>query len=78
MHNRMLARVVRAPVLFFDSNPVGRILNRFTKDTHFMDDMLPMTLFDFIMSFFMVLGSVITVLAVNPWVTLRYALHRAL
>ncbi|CAM9672778.1 unnamed protein product, partial [Sphacelaria rigidula] len=70
IHDRMLARVVRAPVLFFDSNPVGRILNRFTKDTHFMDDMLPMTLFDFIMPFFMVLGSVVTVLVANPWVTL--------
>ncbi|CAM9207978.1 unnamed protein product, partial [Sphacelaria rigidula] len=68
-HDRMLARVVRSPILFFDSNPVGRILNRFTKDTHFMDDMLPMTLFDFLMSFFMVLGSVTLVLAVNPWMS---------
>ena len=29
LHNDMLRCVLRAPVLFFDSNPVGRILNRY-------------------------------------------------
>ncbi|CAN0455405.1 unnamed protein product, partial [Ascophyllum nodosum] len=70
LHDRMLKRVIRAPILFFDSNPVGRILNRFTKDMHFMDDMLPMTLYDFVMCTFMVLGSTIIVFYVNAWVIL--------
>ena len=29
----MLRRVTRAPMLFFTSNPAGRIVNRFSKDT---------------------------------------------
>lgn len=29
LHDRMLTRLLRAPCLFFDSNPVGRILNRY-------------------------------------------------
>ena len=33
------AAVLRAPILFFDSNPLGRILNRFSKDMGFLDDM---------------------------------------
>ncbi|CAM9423380.1 unnamed protein product, partial [Choristocarpus tenellus] len=70
LHKRMLNRILRAPVIFFDSNPVGRILNRFTKDTHLMDDMLPMTVFDFIICTFMVTGSTILILVVNPWVIL--------
>ncbi|CBN77890.1 multidrug resistance-associated protein-like protein [Ectocarpus siliculosus] len=70
LHNRMLKRVVRAPVLFFDSNPVGRILNRFTKDVHFMDDLLPMTLYDCIMCGFMVMGNTLIIFFVNPWVVL--------
>ncbi|CAM9967371.1 unnamed protein product, partial [Ectocarpus sp. 12 AP-2014] len=70
LHNRMLKRVVRAPVLFFDSNPVGRILNRFTKDMHFMDDLLPMTLYDFIICSFMVTGGTLIIFFVNPWVVL--------
>ncbi|CAM9767000.1 unnamed protein product, partial [Ectocarpus sp. 12 AP-2014] len=70
LHNRMLKRVVRAPVLFFDSNPVGRILNRFTKDIHFMDDLLPMTVYDCVMCSFMVTGNTLIIFFVNPWVVL--------
>ena len=31
LHNRMLARVLRAPASFFDSRPAGRIINRYTR-----------------------------------------------
>jgi ABC-type multidrug transport system fused ATPase/permease subunit len=47
LHNNMLRCIVRAPLQFFDSNPVGRIINRFAKDIGFADDNLPMTLYDF-------------------------------
>ena len=32
LHDRMLARVVAAPLAFFTANPIGRLLNRFSKD----------------------------------------------
>ena len=41
LHNSMLGGILKAPVLFFDTNPAGRILNRFSKDTECMDEMLP-------------------------------------
>ena len=41
LHNRMFASILRAPILFFDTNPIGRVLNRFSKDTGFLDDLLP-------------------------------------
>ena len=41
LHNQMTKAIMKAPVLFFDTNPVGRILNRFSKDIGCMDDMLP-------------------------------------
>lgn len=31
IHHRSLTALVRAPVTFFDTTPVGRILNRFSK-----------------------------------------------
>ena len=37
----MLERVTRAPTLFFDANPLGRIINRFSKDTAATDSSLP-------------------------------------
>jgi ATP-binding cassette subfamily C (CFTR/MRP) protein 4 len=70
LHNRMLERVVRAPVSFFDLNSSGIILNRFAKDIAYMDDMLPMTVYDFITCLFMVLGTIILVVVVNFWVVL--------
>ncbi|XP_020936935.1 multidrug resistance-associated protein 4-like isoform X3 [Sus scrofa] len=48
LHKQMLESVLRAPVLFFDRNPTGRILNRFSKDTGHMDDLLPQIFQDFV------------------------------
>ena len=41
MHNQMTEKVLRASVLFFDSNPIGRITTRFAKDLVVLDLMLP-------------------------------------
>ncbi|OWF39711.1 multidrug resistance-associated protein 5-like [Mizuhopecten yessoensis] len=41
LHNRALANIMKAPMLFFDSNPAGRILNRFSQDLDESDVFLP-------------------------------------
>ena len=41
LHNKMVTCVLQAPVLFFDTNPAGRILNRFSKDIGVIDELLP-------------------------------------
>lgn len=41
LHNLMLSRVVHSPLSFFDSNPLGRILNRFSTDVAVADIPLP-------------------------------------
>lgn len=46
IHNLVAARVLRAPLSFFHTNPAGRILNRFSKDQGHIDDQLPMAMFD--------------------------------
>ena len=33
LHGALLRRVLHAPVSFFDTTPVGRIIQRFSKDT---------------------------------------------
>ncbi|KAH3867978.1 hypothetical protein DPMN_031114 [Dreissena polymorpha] len=40
-HNRMLYSVLRSPMAFFDTVPVGRILNRFSSDVDMLDNRFP-------------------------------------
>ncbi|KAI4552348.1 hypothetical protein MJT46_016999 [Ovis ammon polii x Ovis aries] len=44
LHRRLLGRVLMAPVTFFDSTPMGRVLNRFSSDVACADDSLPFIL----------------------------------
>jgi len=48
LHRRMFDAVMRAPIYFFDTHPVGRILGRFSSDTSYLDSLIPETFFDFL------------------------------
>ena len=41
MHNNMLDKVLRSPMSFFDTTPLGRIVNRFARDVDVCDNALP-------------------------------------
>ncbi|XP_055398764.1 ATP-binding cassette sub-family C member 4-like [Bubalus kerabau] len=70
LHNKMLKSILRVPVLFFDRNPAGRILNRFSKDIGYMDDVLPSSFQKFIQTFLQVIGVVVVVVVVIPWIAI--------
>uniref|UniRef100_UPI00398F2F2F ATP-binding cassette sub-family C member 4 n=1 Tax=Pristiophorus japonicus TaxID=55135 RepID=UPI00398F2F2F len=70
LHNRMFTSIIRAPVLFFDRNPIGRILNRFSKDIGHLDDLLPYTCMDFLQTFLQILGVIAVAVSVIPWILL--------
>ncbi|KER18383.1 hypothetical protein T265_16095, partial [Opisthorchis viverrini] len=41
LHQKLLSHVLRAPMSFFDRNPMGRILNRFSNDMDQLDHKIP-------------------------------------
>ncbi|KAE8278604.1 Multidrug resistance-associated protein 4 [Larimichthys crocea] len=68
LHNRMFTAILRTPVRFFDINPIGRVLNRFSKDIGQLDSNLPWTFVDFIQVFLQILGVVCVSVSVIPWI----------
>jgi ATP-binding cassette subfamily C (CFTR/MRP) protein 4 len=66
LHDAMTRSVLRSKIEFFDVNPIGRILNRFSGDVGSNDDQLPTTLFDFLVVLFLVLGALISAVSVIP------------
>uniref|UniRef100_A0AAQ5ZXT7 Multidrug resistance-associated protein 4 n=1 Tax=Amphiprion ocellaris TaxID=80972 RepID=A0AAQ5ZXT7_AMPOC len=68
LHNRMFSSVVHTPIHFFDVNPIGRILNRFSKDISQVDSLLPITFVDFYQLILQNAGVVAVATAIIPLV----------
>ncbi|KAI0564144.1 ABC transporter [Gracilaria domingensis] len=41
LHDKMVKSVLRAPLTFFDTTPIGRIISRFSRDVQTLDELLP-------------------------------------
>ncbi|CAH1958892.1 unnamed protein product [Acanthoscelides obtectus] len=67
LHNNMFARICNATMLFFNKNPAGRILNRFSKDIGCIDETLPNVLIDTIQIACNVIAINIVIATVNMW-----------
>nr|XP_046259914.1 ATP-binding cassette sub-family C member 4-like isoform X1 [Scatophagus argus] len=73
LHNGMFDAILRTPVHFFDINPTGRILNRFSKDIGYLDSVLPWTFVDFIQVFLQVIGVIAVSAIIIPWILIPVA-----
>lgn len=57
MHNMAFLKLIRSPSWFFDINPVGRILSRFSKDFEIIDQILIDIIGQFLNLIFNVFGT---------------------
>ena len=65
-HKKMLDKIIKSTVLFFDSNPVGQIVNRFSSDMGVLDRFIPLAIIDLTNMTFSVGSIIITVAIINP------------
>lgn len=61
LHHQMLISVVRAPMSFFETTPLGRIINRFSNDINKVDQVLGRTFVQFFSNTIKVLFTLIVI-----------------
>ncbi|XP_069620953.1 cystic fibrosis transmembrane conductance regulator [Ranitomeya imitator] len=70
LHQKMLNAILHTPMSTFNTMRTGRILNRFSKDIAILDDLLPLTMFDFIQLVLIVIGAITVVSILEPYIFL--------
>uniref|UniRef100_A0A8D0A2U8 ATP-binding cassette, sub-family C (CFTR/MRP), member 3 n=1 Tax=Sander lucioperca TaxID=283035 RepID=A0A8D0A2U8_SANLU len=66
LHHDLLTNKFHTPQSFFDTTPIGRIINRFSKDIYVIDEALPATVLMFLATFFVSLSTMIVIIASTP------------
>ena len=68
LHESMMSSVMRSTMQFFESTPIGRILNRFSKDLNSVEFPLPISLKDFLFCLLDAINILVMISISTPWV----------
>lgn len=66
LFREFLSGILAAPMFFFDVTPLGRVINRFSKDVYTIDEQLPQTVRWYLQSLAKVIGAILYVCCVSP------------
>ncbi|XP_071329266.1 ATP-binding cassette sub-family C member 3 isoform X2 [Trachinotus anak] len=66
LHHNLLTNKLHTPQSFFDTTPIGRVINRFSKDIYVIDEALPATVLMFLGTFFVSLSTMIVIVSSTP------------
>ena len=67
LHLAILENGLKSPMSFYDSTPIGRIINRFAKDIDVVDTVMPYNLDFFLYSWLAVLSTLGVIAYSTPW-----------
>ena len=76
LHNILIAHVFRAPVnLFFDVTPIGKILNRFSKDMAVIDEQIYYSLGGFMVCLWQAIACLVVAMTAVPLISAVIAVY---
>ncbi|KAF9112068.1 hypothetical protein BGX27_004016 [Mortierella sp. AM989] len=66
LHERLLSKLLRLPMSFFDTTPLGRVVNRFSSDIFSVDELTPWNIISLFMCGTSVLGTIVVIATTTP------------
>lgn len=66
LHHGLLVNIMHLPMQFFETTPLGRIVNRFSRDINSVDDKIPRALGMFLRTFLTTLGTIVIISYSTP------------
>lgn len=66
LHFNLLENKFHTPTSFFDTTPLGRIINRFSRDIYVIDEALPSTVLMFLGTLFASFSTIIVIISSTP------------
>ena len=73
LHRRAITSTMYAPMRFFETTPLGRIMNRFAKDIDTIDDTISESLRMFLMTCSNIVGPIVLIAVIIPWFLIAVA-----
>ncbi|XP_036402430.1 canalicular multispecific organic anion transporter 1-like [Megalops cyprinoides] len=69
LHSRLLSNVLRAPMVFFDTTPSGRVISRFAKEIFTVDELIPVSFRSWMLNLVEVFGTLFIICLAAPLFT---------
>lgn len=70
LHSKLLNNMLRVPMVFFDTTPIGRVVNRFAKDIFTIDEAIPQSFRSWLLCLLGVLGTLFVICLATPFFTI--------